>query len=103
MKKSIMLLFALSHIAYAAPNSAEVDVIVKNQPCKEGETVDQYLGSKLKSSHRDLGWRVFPVEGGIDVERAFVASKSMEIRYRWRVDDSGQVQAIGDRAQNLCS
>lgn len=34
---------------------------------------------------------------------SFVLLKSVEIRYRWRVDGTGQVQALSDRAQNLCS
>ena len=68
-----------------------------------GETVAQYLDHKLSSSFRDLGWRMFPANDGFDVERAFLASKFMELRYRWRVDRSGQVRAISERAQNLCS
>lgn len=102
MKTSAILLVALCRIAHAAPSDGEAEQMVRNQPCKDGESVAQYLDHKLSSSHRDLGWRVFPAENGLDVERAFLASKSMELRYRWRVDGTGQVQAISDRAQNLC-
>ncbi|BBL69458.1 hypothetical protein [Methylogaea oryzae] len=103
MKKLLILLATLGAPAYGAAGEADAEQIVKSHPCADGETIDQYLGHKLSSSHRDLGWRVFPAEGGVDVERAFLASKSMEIRYRWRVDGTGQVQAISDRAQSLCS
>lgn len=103
MKKYFILLMLLCNVAYAAPGGADAEHIVKHQPCKDGESVDQYLGRKLSSSHRDLGWRVFSSDEGVDVERAFLASKSTEIRYRWRVDNVGQVQAASDRAQNVCS
>ncbi len=102
MKKSAILLMALSQLASAAPSESEAQQLVQNQACKDGESVAQFLDHK-SSSHRDLGWRVFPADGGFDVERAFLASKSMELRYRWRVGADGQVQAVSDRAQNLCS
>lgn len=46
---------------------------------------------------------MFPAKNGYDVEAAFLVSKSAELRYRWRVDDMGNVQAITEHAQNLCS
>lgn len=103
IKSVLILLAALSGTAYAAANHAAAEEVVKNQPCKAGETVDQLLDRELKPSHRDLGWRVFARDDGFDVERAFLASKSMELRYRWRVGSSGQGSPVSERAQKLCS
>lgn len=98
-----LLLAALCGPANAVASHAEAESVVKNQPCTGGETVDQFLDHKLKPSHRDLGWRVFAREGGFDVERAFLASKSMELRYRWRVSTNGAAQPASGRAESLCS
>ncbi|TAN50686.1 MAG: hypothetical protein EPN21_08365 [Methylococcaceae bacterium] len=99
-----LLLCALSSAAPAAVASqTDAEQIVKNQPCKAGETVEQWMDHSLKPSHRDLGWRVFALDNGYDVERAFMVSKSMELHYRWRVDGSGAMQAVSGRAQQLCS
>jgi hypothetical protein len=76
---------------------------VKTLNCKNGKTVAQYLEHKLPANHRDLGWRVFPVENSFDVERAFLVSKNFELRYRWRVDGVGQVREVNEPARNLCS
>jgi len=53
-------------------------------------------------SRRDLGWRFYPGDNYIDVERAMRVSKSMETRYRWRVWATGSVEAISSPAQQLC-
>lgn len=102
MKKTFMLLAMCCRAALASP-SDEAEQMVKNQPCKEGETVAQYLEHKLSSSHRDLGWRVYTEEDGIQVERAFLVSKSMELRYRWRVESGGAIRPVSERAAGLCS
>lgn len=101
MKTILILLALLCGSAQAAIGEGDAEKIVKDQPCKEGESIDQYMSHKL-SSHRDLGWRLYPVDGDFDVERVFLASKSMEIHYRWRVDQAGQAQAVSERAKNLC-
>lgn len=93
---------ALSNPAYSDMDGDAKEAVMK-QPCQEGKTVDQYLSEKTRHSQRDLGWRVFPADGGVDVERAFMASKAMEIRYRWRVTGQGQVTPANSRAENLCS
>lgn len=98
-----LLFVALSSAAQAASGHSEAESIVKNQPCAVSETIDQFLDHKLKPSHRDLGWRVFARDDGFDVERAFLVSKSMELRYRWRVGASGEPQPVSERAQGLCS
>lgn len=102
--KGIFILIALlSSSTYAAVNHAAAEHVVMTQPCKDGATVEQLLDRELKPSHRDLGWRVFARDDGFDVERAFLVSKSMELRYRWRVDAAGHGQAVSERAQKLCS
>ncbi|WP_054775096.1 hypothetical protein, partial [Methylogaea oryzae] len=86
---SLLLCAVQAGPVQAAVDYPDAERVVKNQSCKSGETVDQFLDHKLKPSHRDLGWRVFARDGGYDVERAFLASKSMELRYRWRVSAGG--------------
>ena len=77
---------------------------VKNQICNDHETVEQFLERKLKPSHRDLGWQIFKTDdGAYDVERTFLISKSMELRYRWRVNPNGRLSASNQRSQSLCS
>lgn len=77
---------------------------VKNQTCNDHETVEQFLGRKLKPSHRDLGWQIFKTDqGAYDVERTFLISKSMELRYRWRVNPDGSLAATNQRSQTLCA
>lgn len=98
-----ILLAALGGPADAAASHDEAERLVKNQPCLAGETIDQFLDHTLKPSYRDLGWRVFARDGGFDVERAFLASKSMELRYRWRVGATKAPQPISERAEHLCS
>lgn len=76
---------------------------VKNLQC-HGETVESHLNRTIKPSHRDLGWQVFKHEDlFFDVERSFLVSKSMEIRYRWRIQQDGILEAVSERAQKLCS
>lgn len=77
---------------------------VKTQICHDQETVEQFLERKLKPSHRDLGWQIFKTDdGAYDVERIFLISKSMEMRYRWRVNPDGSLSATNQRSQTLCS
>ena len=75
----------------------------KAQDCKNGMTVDQVMEKTIKShSQRDLGWRTFPGNGFIDVERAVLINKGMEMRYRWRVENQGAVGPENERAEKLC-
>ncbi|MCQ8180394.1 hypothetical protein NP603_04680 [Methylomonas sp. SURF-1] len=78
--------------------------LVKNIMCKDQMTIDQALEHTVKStSQRDIGWRSFQEDNYIDVERAILVSKAVELRYRWRVNDDGSVLATSDRAEKLCS
>ncbi len=71
--------------------------------CKTSMTVEQALDHVIKShSQRDLGWRTFPGNGYIDVERAVLINKGMEMRYRWRVESQGAVGPENERAEKLC-
>ena len=76
---------------------------VISQPCLDDETIDQFLDHKRRPSHRDLGWRVFQDDEGYIVERSFMVSKAMEIRYRWHVDTQGSIYPTNSRTENLCS
>lgn len=75
----------------------------KVQLCKDNQTVEQVLNQTIKShSQRDLGWRTFPGDGYIDVERAVLINKGMELRYRWRVEAQGALGPENERAEKLC-
>lgn len=84
------------------PYLAAKNLVIK-QGCMHGQTVDEVLDHKVRPSRRDLGWRVFETDGGYVVERAFMVSKAMEIRYRWHVSAQGEIYAENSRSENLCS
>lgn len=97
-----VLALIMSSTAFAL---SEEDAIrkTKTQQCKDDMTVEQALDRTIKShSQRDLGWRTFPGNGYIDVERAVLINKAMELRYRWRVEAGGTVGPENERAENLC-
>ena len=101
-------LAALIAIAFCNPASADnpylvAKGLVTTHSCAHGESVDEVLDRKVRPSRRDLGWRVFEADDGYIVERAFMVSKSMEIRYRWHVSSQGEVYAENSRTENLCS
>lgn len=76
---------------------------VMAQPCKDNATVAEVLDRTIKThSQRDLGWRNFPGTGFVDVERAVLINKGMELRYRWRVEPQGTVGPENERAEKLC-
>ncbi|MGR8929583.1 MAG: hypothetical protein ACU836_03000 [Gammaproteobacteria bacterium] len=77
--------------------------LVKNQPCKDGQTVAQVLDHSVKRrSQRDLGWRTFQEDDHIDIERAVLITKGMELRYRWRVFTESNIAPESSRAERLC-
>lgn len=76
---------------------------VKNLPCTAAETVDQILTRTHRNLNPDRGWRVVAMDDGdYLVERIFMASKSAELLYRWRVGAGDAPAAISDRAKMLC-
>ncbi|TRX00893.1 hypothetical protein [Candidatus Methylobacter oryzae] len=90
--------------AYAQVDETTVEEIVKNSPCIGGLSIDAALKDKIKiRSQRDLGWQVFKEEGQLDVERAFLMNKSMQLRFRWRVNPDGSINPVSSRAESLCT
>lgn len=76
---------------------------VKTQACRGSLAVADVLDQAMHNrSQRDLGWRVFPGDGFVDVERAVLINKGMELRYRWRVDRQGAIGPENERAERLC-
>lgn len=66
-------------------------------------TVGARLAEEMRShSRRDLGWRAFPGSDATDLERSARVSKSLDIRYRWRVDGAGRVEPVSEAAKSLC-
>lgn len=90
--------------AHSKINEKTVEIIVKNSNCLPGKTIEDALKDKINThTQRDLGWRVFNEDGKFEVERAFLMNKSMQLRFRWRVNQDGIVQPVGSRAESLCS
>jgi len=98
---SAALSLALGHTAAADDDAA--GNLVRAQPCVNGENIDDLLKQKARHSQRDLGWHVYSSDDGLEVERAYMVSKAMEIRYRWRVTADGHVFPANKRAEELCS
>ncbi len=83
-------------------DEAQAVTLVEATPC-HGKTVGERLKDEIQShSRRDLGWQSFDKDGDHDLERALRVSKSMDIRYRWRLTASGSVEAVSDPAKKLC-
>ena len=101
----ILLTYSVSIPLFAetALTHVVVEELVRNSACKNGMTIDQALQKKLKKrSQRDLGWKVFFENEKYDIEKAILINKSMQIRYRWQVDQLGTVTPLSKRAQKLC-
>ena len=105
MRVSIILLsFFYATLAFAEINENRAEEIVKTSICVGDQNIDGILRKKIKRrSQRDLGWRVYKENGQFDVERAILISKSMRIRYRWRVSNEGKLKPVSKRAEKLCS
>jgi hypothetical protein len=96
-------LLLIAFMAYAEINESTVESVVKNAPCLDGKSIDDALKDKIKTrSQRDLGWQVFNEEGQFEVERAFLMSKSMQLRFRWHVNSDGSIKPVSSRAESLC-
>jgi hypothetical protein len=89
--------------SYAQIDESTVEAIVKNHTCLAEQTVESVLASKIKTgSQRDLGWQVYHEGEHFEVERAFLMNKSMQLRYRWQVNQDESISPIGKRAETLC-
>lgn len=87
---------------YAQINTEQAEMMVINSNCNN-QTVTEALKHKIKRhSQRDLGWHTFENEGYIDVERTILVNKGKRIRYRWRVNADGNIQAVSKKAKKLC-
>ena len=99
----IVLVVLLVHTVYAQVDGTSAESIVKNSPCLN-KTIEEVLKDKLKtSSQRDLGWQVFNEDGEFEVERAFLMSKGMQLRFRWHVNPDGSIKPVSGRAESLCT
>ncbi len=98
------LILTVASAAAMALTDEEAVQKTRSTACKNSMTVEQALDHAIKShSQRDLGWRTFPGNGYIDVERAVLINKGMEMRYRWRVETQGTVGPENERAEKLCT
>jgi len=75
---------------------------VKMLPSKHGDTIDSYLTNMTRiPMAEDLGWKVYTIEDGYEVERSILINNSKTLRYKWKVSDSGEVSPVDDRARSL--
>ncbi|MGZ4999602.1 MAG: hypothetical protein ACXV7F_04820 [Methylomonas sp.] len=100
---SVLLIAGFANASHAI-TAEQASEQVKSLPCKDNMTTDQALDQSIRShSQRDIGWRIFQEDGYFDVERAVLINKGMELRYRWRVQQDGNIAAENDRTIELCN
>ena len=105
MRKIILLFTSILLVSRPclAISPEQATALIKNLPCKDNMSVEQVLDNSIKShSQRDIGWRNFQEDGYVDVERAVLINKSMELRYRWRVKNDNSISIENDRTEKLC-
>lgn len=95
-------LMLLSVLSSADSHDLEALQKVESLRCGNVRLAQRMEDQAQIHSRRDLGWRFYPGENYVDVERAMRVSKSLEIHYRWRVSTTGTVEAISTPAQKLC-
>lgn len=96
-------LLLLAGGALAQDAAADAEAVVRQTACLDGRSIDTVLQEKIDNrSQRDLGWQVFREGEFYEVERAFLINKSMQLRFRWRVNADRSVTPVGDRAADLC-
>lgn len=75
---------------------------VKMLPSSHGDTLDSYLTNMARIPlAQDLGWQVYPVSDGFEVERSILIKNTQIIRYKWKVLHSGEVSPADDKARSL--
>jgi len=75
---------------------------VKMLPSKHGKTIDSYLTNMTRiPMAEDLGWKVYTIEDGYEVERSILINNSKTFRYKWKVSNSGEVSPVDERARSL--
>ncbi|MCX7085595.1 MAG: hypothetical protein NTY69_08655 [Methylococcales bacterium] len=99
----LLLAFMRNKHVIAQIDEVAAEEKVKNAICLDGLSIEQVLIDKFHSrSQRDLGWQVFKEQDQYDVERAFLMSKSMQLRFRWHVNAEGVISPDAGRAESLC-
>lgn len=74
---------------------------VKNLPCINGGTIQEYLDKKAAiPAVEDLGWATSPYNGGFEVERILILN-GMKLIYRWSVLPDGSIVPANGKAQGL--
>jgi hypothetical protein len=96
-------LMSAQTLSYAQLDETKAEDIVKNTPCNK-TTIEEVLQAKIKTgSQRDLGWQVFKEGDQFEAERAFLMNKSMQLRFRWRINPDGiSISPVSKRAEILC-
>jgi hypothetical protein len=75
---------------------------VKMLPSKHGKTIDSYLTNMTRiPMAEDLGWKVYIIEDGYEVERSILINNKKTLRYKWKVSNSGEVSPVDDGARSL--
>lgn len=98
-----LLLTAYAVQSSALPDEGDAARALEAQPCGNS-TIGERLAEEIRShSRRDLGWRMFGGQGYYDLERSLRVSKSMDMRFRWRIFDGGTVEPVSQAAQRVCS
>jgi hypothetical protein len=79
----------------------EAEKAVKNQPSKDGGTLEKYFQELAnKPVVDDLGWATYVSEGGISVERIILINGRATI-YRWSVNQHGDVSTENGAAMSI--
>ena len=75
---------------------------VKMLPSKHGDSIDSYMTKMARiPMAEDLGWEVYPLEDGYEVERSILINNAKTFRYKWKVSNSGEVSPVNDIARAL--
>jgi len=75
---------------------------VKMLPSRHGDTIDSYMTNMARiPMAEDLGWQVYPIADGYEVERSILIKNSKIIRYKWKVSHSGEVSPVDDKSRSL--
>ncbi|MCK4620682.1 MAG: hypothetical protein KAT62_00565 [Desulfuromonadales bacterium] len=97
-KEAAMKVAAIKKHAFS-DSWKEAQQAVMQLPCKTGGTVDQYLDNKAAiPAIEDLGWHVYPTEYGYEVERLLLLNQRMQLKYRWKYLESGEITPLNGKA-----
>jgi len=95
------LLF-LSSTAWAEMNDKQALERVKNQPSKEGVSLDAYFEEQKSQAKMDLGWKIYPRHNGsYEVERLMLLNEKSPTSFKWVVDRDGNIKPINGKAMGV--